>query len=67
MKREMQWLKFGCNGFNMKTPISNPMSFWTEQDVLQYIKEENLPIASVYGDIVYEYDPDQMRLESTAV
>lgn len=52
--REQQWLKNGCNGFNMKRPISNPMSFWTEQDILQYIKQNNLPIASVYGDIVYE-------------
>lgn len=51
--REWQWLKNGCNGFDMKSPISNPMSFWTEQDILQYIKENNLPIASVYGDIVY--------------
>ena len=32
------WLKNGCNGFDMKEPISNPMSFWTEQDVLLYIK-----------------------------
>lgn len=50
--RTLKWLKNGCNGFNMKSPISNPMSFWTEQDVLLYIKENNLPIASVYGDIV---------------
>lgn len=54
--REQQWLKNGCNGFEMKSPISNPMSFWTEQDVLQYIKENNLPIASVYGDVVYSDD-----------
>lgn len=31
---------------------SKPMSFWTEQDVLQYIREKNLPIVSVYGDII---------------
>ena len=36
--RTSQWLKNGCNGFNMKSPISNPMSFWTEQDVLLYIR-----------------------------
>ena len=36
--RTTQWIKNGCNGFDMKTPISNPMSFWTEQDVLLYIK-----------------------------
>ena len=39
----------------MKSPISNPMSFWTENDVLQYIVENNLPICSVYGDIVEDY------------
>lgn len=54
--RERQWMKNGCNGFEMKSPISNPMSFWTEQDVLRYIKENNLPIASVYGDVVYSDD-----------
>lgn len=50
--REQQWLKNGCNGFQMASPISNPMAFWTEQDVLMYIKNHNLPIASVYGEIV---------------
>nr|DAI55011.1 MAG TPA: phosphoadenosine-phosphosulfate reductase [Caudoviricetes sp.] len=52
--RSQQWLKNGCNGFNMKKPISNPMSFWTEQDIYQYIKENHISIASVYGDIVYK-------------
>lgn len=50
--RAQWWVKNGCNGFKMKSPISNPMSFWTEQDVLKYIKENNLKIASVYGDVV---------------
>lgn len=42
------------------------MSFWTEQDVLHYIWEEGLEIASVYGDIVaidkngFEYTPSLM-------
>ena len=54
--RTSQWLKNGCNGFEMKEPISNPMSFWTEQDVLLYIKENNIPICSVYGDIVEDWD-----------
>lgn len=47
--REQQWLRNGCNGFEMKSPISNPMSFWTEQDVLQYIRQNKLPISKVYG------------------
>lgn len=50
--RTNQWVQNGCNGFNLKIPTSNPMSFWTEQDVLQYIKMIRLPICSVYGDIV---------------
>ena len=50
--RTSQWLQNGCNGFDLKIPTSNPMSFWTEQDVLLYIRENNLPICSVYGDIV---------------
>lgn len=50
------WLQHGCNAFDSKRPNSNPMSFWTEQDVLWYIKENNLPICSVYGDIVVDYE-----------
>lgn len=50
--RTQQWLLHGCNGFDLKTPISNPMSFWTEQDVLQYIKENNIKIAPVYGEVI---------------
>lgn len=50
--RTQQWLNNGCNGFDMKSPISNPMSFWTEQDVLQYIYDYKLTICSVYGDVV---------------
>lgn len=51
-RRTMQWVKAGCNSFAGKNSISNPMSFWTEQDVLLYIKENNILICSIYGDIV---------------
>lgn len=61
--RENAWLKNGCNAFNAKRATSQPMSFWREQDVLQYIKQEQIPIASVYGDIEYAEAPDQMRIE----
>ena len=54
--RAQKWLQNGCNGFEMKSPISTPLAFWTEQDVLRYIRETNLPICSVYGDIVPDYD-----------
>lgn len=61
--REKNWLKSGCNAFEDKHPKSQPMSFWAEQDVLQYIKKYNLPIASVYGEVAYSENPEQMRLE----
>ena len=54
--RTKKWLQNGCNGFHVKEPISNPMSFWTDQDILLYIRENNLPICSVYGDIVEDWD-----------
>jgi len=53
--RTSKWLQNGCNAFEAKNPISNPMSFWTEQDVLLYIKENDIPLASVYGDIAVDY------------
>lgn len=50
--RKTTWLKNGCNAFDSKRPISNPMAFWTEQDVLEYLSKTSIPYASVYGDIV---------------
>lgn len=52
--RKKRWMMYGCNAFDSKRQTSQPMSFWTEQDVLQYIKHNDIPIASVYGDIVYK-------------
>ena len=49
--RFAKWLRFGCNAFDQKDPSSQPMSFWTEQDVLHYIKKFNVPYCPVYGDI----------------
>ncbi len=62
-RRTDAWIRTGCNAFDSNHPMSKPMAFWTEQDVLQYIKENNIPIASVYGDIVYAEDPEQMSLD----
>lgn len=50
--RLTKWLREGCNSFNSKEPNSTPMSFWTENDVLQYIHENNLPIAEAYGEVI---------------
>ena len=53
--RTQKWLENGCNGFDLKEPVSNAMAFWTDNDVLLYIKERNLPICKVYGEIVTDY------------
>jgi len=50
--RTQKWIQNGCNGFALKSPKSTPMAFWKEQDVLQYIRENDINICSVYGDIV---------------
>lgn len=49
--RYSKWLKSGCNAFDLKRPMSQPLSFWTEQDILHYTKKYNVPYCSVYGDI----------------
>lgn len=49
--RALNWLKYGCNSFDAVHPSSKPMSFWTEQDVLRYLKDFNIQYASVYGEI----------------
>lgn len=51
-RRKEGYLRTGCNSFDGKRPISKPMGFWTEQDVLRYIKQNSLEIPSVYGEIV---------------
>jgi 3'-phosphoadenosine 5'-phosphosulfate sulfotransferase (PAPS reductase)/FAD synthetase len=49
--RKQAWLRHGCNAFNSKKKVSAPLSFWTEQDILQYIKQFDIDICSVYGKI----------------
>lgn len=50
-QRESSYLKTECTTFNTKGK-SAPLSIWTEQDVLQYIKQNSLPISKIYGDVV---------------
>ena len=76
-KRKDAWIKTGCNAFEKKKPQSQPLAFWTEQDILHYIKQYGLQIAEIYGDICYQdedgmyYDNplfnDSMKLTTTGV
>ena len=63
-QRKSAWLKTGCNAFEGNIQ-SKPMSFWTEQDVLHYIKEFNVPYAPVYGDIVPTSEEEQVAGQLT--
>lgn len=50
--RESKWIQNGCNAYEAKKKTSQPMSFWLENDVLEYIVTHDLEICSVYGDIM---------------
>lgn len=49
------WCKTGCNAFDSDRPMSKPISFWTEQDILSMILKENIEIAPVYGEVVKDF------------
>ena len=48
-RREGAFLQTGCNAYDKKEPASKPLSFWTEQDALQYLRLTGIPYASIYG------------------
>lgn len=50
-RRTVKWLSLGCNVFQ-RSVSSSPLSFWTEQDILQYLLKYDIPYASVYGEII---------------
>jgi len=67
--RHQAWMKNGCNAFESQRPTSQPLSYWTNQDILHYLKKYNVPYCSVYGDIVSqdtdgnEYDVPEEYIE----
>jgi len=52
--RRLEWFRNGCNAFENKEPVSKPISFWTEQDILEMLVRYKIPYASVYGDILQD-------------
>jgi 3'-phosphoadenosine 5'-phosphosulfate sulfotransferase (PAPS reductase)/FAD synthetase len=40
--RKQSYLKNGCNAFESKRPMSTPLGFWREKDVLEYIYKNNI-------------------------
>lgn len=49
--RARQYARTGCNVYDAKAIKSQPLGFWTKQDILRYVCEEGIEICSVYGDI----------------
>ena len=49
MLRKTEYLKHGCNNISSNKLKSNPLSIWLEQDIWDYIKQNNIEIAEVYN------------------
>ena len=53
-QREMTYLQHGgCNQYEIRIPKSNPLAFWTEADIWEYIKTYDVPYSKIY-DMGYE-------------
>lgn len=51
-RRKRAYLASGCNAYLKTRPSSKSLSFWLEQDILQYLKFTGIPYASgIYGEI----------------
>ena len=52
-RRQTAYLHTGCNAYDLRKPNSKPIGFWTDQDVLLYLKTFDVPYAKgIYGEIV---------------
>lgn len=64
--RKRSWIGRGCNSYSIqkgRAAKSNPLAPWLEQDILHYIKRNDIEICSVYGDLVYT-DADGNELDT---
>lgn len=52
--REKSYLTYGCNAFDLALPMSSPLAFWTNNDILEYLKTKNIPYCEIYGDIILD-------------
>lgn len=53
-RRETVYIKYGCNIYTKDKEVSKPLSIWTEQDIWDYIKINNVPYSTIYDDKVLE-------------
>ena len=50
--RRNEWMRSGCNLFDSDKPTSKPISFWTDNDILEYLVRFNIPYCPLYGEIL---------------
>ncbi len=43
-------MRVGCNAFDVKNPISTPLSFWLSSDIWAYIDLHDLKICPIYSN-----------------
>lgn len=49
-QRKKDWLDYGCNVFyKRKDNQSRPLSFWTNDDIIEYIRKYNVRIPDLYS------------------
>lgn len=48
--RELNYIKYGCNIYD-NNPKSRPLSIWTNKDVWDYVKINNVSYCSLYDDL----------------
>jgi len=46
--RSGQYLRYGCNAFDLKSPHSSPLSFWREDDIWEYLRGNHLSYSPIY-------------------
>jgi 3'-phosphoadenosine 5'-phosphosulfate sulfotransferase (PAPS reductase)/FAD synthetase len=47
--RKSSFMRHGCNIYTGPRPKSNPLSFWTEKDIWEYIKQNSLAHSTIYN------------------
>lgn len=52
-QRSVSWIEHGCNIYSGDRPKSQPISFWTESDIWEYIKSREIPYSKIY-DMGYD-------------
>jgi 3'-phosphoadenosine 5'-phosphosulfate sulfotransferase (PAPS reductase)/FAD synthetase len=46
--RLSHYLQYGCNAFNKSRPSSQPLSFWVEADIWNYLRKKKIKYSEIY-------------------